>query len=70
MKLSVLRKLRTRTLRRREKLAREMDLEPSTPLNLYRKRLEGRVQEADAVIDDIDRALKNHHDKWHDRRKK
>jgi hypothetical protein len=70
MKMGALKKLRSRWLRRREEKRRTLMAEPSSPLNFFRKRIEGQVEALDGVLDDVDRQLKSQHDRRHDRRKR
>jgi hypothetical protein len=70
MKIASFRKLRTWTVRQRNRVADKIALEPNNELNLYRKRLTGHVEAFDRVLDRMDAFLRFHHDAWHDRRKK
>lgn len=70
MKLGTVLKLRTRLLRRRNRHQALYAAQPFAENNLGRARLDGRVEEADHVLDQLDRLIKNVQDRWHDRRKK
>lgn len=69
MKMGSFKKLRTWTLRQRNACAREIEQEPDNLQNLYRKRLVGRLETWDRMLDRMDAFIRFHHDKWHDRRK-
>jgi hypothetical protein len=70
VKIASFRKLRTWTLRQRNRCAKKIEAERDDVLNLYRCRLVGHLEAFDRVLDRMDAVLRAHHDKWIDRRKR
>ena len=70
MKAGTLRKLYTVLLRRRNKAQREYRKHHPSTLNMARVRADAEVITLDKVLDDLDRVIKNNHDRFHDRRKR
>lgn len=70
MKIASFRKLRTWTLRQRNRVSDIIVHEPDTGMNMYRKRLVGQLEAYDRVLDRMDAFIRFHHDAWHRRKKK
>jgi hypothetical protein len=70
MTLASFRKLRTWTLRQRNRVSRDIEQEPHTDMNWLRKRLVGQLEAYDRVLDRMDAFIRFHRAAWTDKRKK
>ena len=70
MKIGSLLKLQARLLRRRNKAQRDYRATYPGTLDYTRIRLDAEVVTLDKVLDDLDRLIKNNHDRFHDRSRK